>query len=125
LNSQGPRLSLQPKATCAVPLCEEPSPCRGLRPHHVWKDRVGTWETSFGPQDSGVRRGIDVFKALALGATAVAVGRPVLWGSTVGGGPGVKSVYAHLIGEMKSAMLLSGVAKVGDIRREHVVLAKA
>jgi lactate oxidase len=75
--------------------------------------------------DSGIRRGIDVFKALALGATAVAVGRPVLWGSTVGGGPGVKSVYAHLIGEMKSAMLLSGVAKVGDIRREHVVLAKA
>ena len=75
--------------------------------------------------DSGIRRGIDVFKALALGATAVAVGRPVLWGLAVGGAPGVKSVYAHLTGEMKSAMLLSGVAKVGDIRREHVVLAKA
>ena len=75
--------------------------------------------------DSGIRRGIDVFKALALGATAVAVGRPVLWGLAVGGAPGVKSVYAHLTGEMKSAMLLCGVAKVGDIRREHVVLAKA
>ena len=34
--------SLLPKATCAVPLCEGPSPCRGLRPHHEWKDRVGT-----------------------------------------------------------------------------------
>jgi L-lactate oxidase len=75
--------------------------------------------------DSGVRRGIDVFKALALGATAVAVGRPVLWASAVGGAPGVNSVYTHLAGEMKSAMLLSGVAKVGDIGREHVVLAKA
>jgi lactate oxidase len=75
--------------------------------------------------DSGVRRGIDVFKALALGAAAVAVGRPVLWGLAVGGAPGVKSVYAHLTGEMKSAMMLSGVAKVGDIRREHVVLPKA
>src|SRR5450759_765816 len=75
--------------------------------------------------DSGIRRGIDVFKALALGATAVAVGRPVLWGLAVGGAPGVKSVYAHLTGEIKSAMLLSGVAKVGDIKREHVVLAKA
>jgi len=74
--------------------------------------------------DSGVRRGIDVFKALALGATAVAVGRPVLWGLAVGGAPGVKSVYAHLTGEMKSAMLLSGVAKTGDIKREHVVIAK-
>jgi L-lactate oxidase len=72
--------------------------------------------------DSGVRRGIDVFKALAIGATAVAIGRPVLWGSAVGGAPGVSNVYAHLTGEMKSAMLLSGVAKVGDIGREHVVL---
>jgi lactate oxidase len=74
--------------------------------------------------DSGVRRGIDVFKALALGATVVAVGRPVLWGLIVGGASGVKSVYGHLAGEMKSAMLLSGVAKATDIRREHVVLAK-
>jgi len=71
--------------------------------------------------DSGIRRGIDVFKALALGATAVAVGRPVLWGLAVGGAPGVKSVYAHLTGEIKSAMLLSGVAKVGDIKRVHVI----
>ena len=74
--------------------------------------------------DSGIRRGIDVFKALALGATVVAVGRPVLWGLIVGGAPGVKSVYGHLTGEMKSAMLLSGVAKVTDIKREHVVPTK-
>ena len=62
--------------------------------------------------------------AAELGATVVAVGRPVLWGLIVGGASGVKSVYGHLAGEMKSAMLLSGVAKATDIRREHVVLAK-
>jgi L-lactate oxidase len=75
--------------------------------------------------DSGVRRGIDVFKALALGATAVAVGRPVLWGLATGGAAGVKSVYAHLGDEMRAAMLLSGVAKIGDIGRAHITLAKA
>ena len=37
---QGPRLSLLSKATCAVPLCEEPSPCRGLRPHHGQQQRM-------------------------------------------------------------------------------------
>jgi lactate oxidase len=74
--------------------------------------------------DSGIRRGIDVFKALALGATAVAIGRPVLWGMAAGGAGGVKSVYVHLAGEIKSAMLLSGVAKTSDIKREHVVLTR-
>ena len=70
--------------------------------------------------DSGIRRGIDVFKSLALGATAVAVGRPVLWGLAAGGSAGVKSVYAQLSGELRTAMLLSGVAKVTEIKREHL-----
>ena len=72
--------------------------------------------------DSGIRRGIDVFKALALGATVVAVGRPMLWGLIVGGAPGVKSVYAHITEELRSAMMLSGVAKVTDIKRQHVTI---
>jgi isopentenyl diphosphate isomerase/L-lactate dehydrogenase-like FMN-dependent dehydrogenase len=71
---------------------------------------------------SGIRRGIDVFKALALGATAVAIGRPVLWGMAAGGTSGVKSVYVHLAGEIKSAMLLSGVAKATDTDRPVVRL---
>jgi isopentenyl diphosphate isomerase/L-lactate dehydrogenase-like FMN-dependent dehydrogenase len=40
---------------------------------------------------------------------------------TVGGAPGVKAVYAQLAGELRSAMLLSGVAKIGDINRKYVV----
>jgi L-lactate oxidase len=75
--------------------------------------------------DSGVRRGIDVFKALALGATAVAVGRPVLWSMAVGGAGGVKNAHLHLAEELRAAMLLSGVAKIGDIGRTYVATAKA
>jgi L-lactate oxidase len=70
--------------------------------------------------DSGVRRGIDVFRALALGATAVGIGRPALWGLINGGSLGVKSVYAQLAFELKSTMLLSGVAKVTDLKRDNL-----
>jgi L-lactate oxidase len=73
--------------------------------------------------DSGVRRGIDIFRALSLGATAVGVGRPALWGLIAGGAEGVKSVYAQLAFELKSTMLLSGVAKLKDLNRDN--LAKA
>jgi lactate oxidase len=75
--------------------------------------------------DSGVRRGIDVFRALALGATACAIGRPALWGLAAGGAGGVNSVYAHLADELRAAMLLSGVGKIGDIGRAYVTIAKA
>src|SRR4029077_4378555 len=45
--SQGPRVFIHSKATCAAPLCEVLSPCRGLRPHHLQRDRIGTWEVSY------------------------------------------------------------------------------
>jgi L-lactate oxidase len=70
--------------------------------------------------DSGIRRGIDVFKALALGATAVGIGRPALWGLINGGSLGVKSVYGQLAAELRSTMLLSGVSKVTDLKRENL-----
>jgi L-lactate oxidase len=70
--------------------------------------------------DSGVRRGIDVFKALALGATAVGIGRPALWGLAAGGSLGVKSVYAQFTAELHTAMLLSGVAKVTNLNRDYL-----
>jgi 4-hydroxymandelate oxidase len=59
--------------------------------------------------DGGVRRGTDVLKALALGARAVLIGRPALWGLAVGGAGGVKTVLDTLRLELMSAMALCGV----------------
>src|SRR6516162_423744 len=44
--SQRPRVSIRSKATCAAPLREVLTLCRGLRPHHLQKDRIGSWEVS-------------------------------------------------------------------------------
>ena len=65
--------------------------------------------------DSGIRRGTDVFKALALGADAVALGRPVLYGLALGGSQGVKSVYDRIGAELSRAMMIAGVANIGEI----------
>ena len=65
--------------------------------------------------DGGVRRGTDVLKALALGARAVLVGRPVLWGLTLDGADGVRRCSRHLKAEFDLAMALSGV-RVGGRR---------
>jgi 4-hydroxymandelate oxidase len=70
--------------------------------------------------DGGVRRGTDVIKALALGARAVAVGRPVLWGLTLGGEAGVRAVLEHIRGELDLSMALSGCATIADITRELI-----
>ena len=65
--------------------------------------------------DGGVRRGTDVLKALALGARAVLVGRPVLWGLAVGGEDGVRTVLEILRGELDTALALAGVPRVADV----------
>ncbi|MFI6477608.1 alpha-hydroxy acid oxidase [Nonomuraea sp. NPDC050663] len=65
--------------------------------------------------DGGVRRGTDVVKALALGADAVAVGRPVLWGLAAGGEPGVTRVLTTLRGELEYALTMCGCAGLGDV----------
>ena len=70
--------------------------------------------------DSGFRRGTDVFKALALGAKAVGVGRPILWGLGAFGQPGVDRVIEILQGEFKLAMGNCGTRTVTDISRLHV-----
>ena len=59
--------------------------------------------------DGGVRQGTDVLKALALGARAVFIGRPVLWGLACGGEEGVGRVLNILKNEFRSAMVLSGI----------------
>lgn len=65
--------------------------------------------------DGGVRRGTDVLKALALGADAVAVGRPQLWGLAAGGEDGVARVLALLREELSTAMALAGCRTVAEI----------
>ncbi|MGO4317879.1 alpha-hydroxy-acid oxidizing protein [Agrobacterium sp. MCAB5] len=68
----------------------------------------------------GIRRGIDVVRALSLGATAVAVGRPVLFGSVMGGAQGAQSVIEHLRDELRAAMLLGGAANVTGLSRDYL-----
>jgi 4-hydroxymandelate oxidase len=65
--------------------------------------------------DGGIRRGSDVVKAIALGARAVFVGRPILWGLTIGGAEGAALVLGILRRELDEAMLLCGCSKLSDI----------
>ena len=65
--------------------------------------------------DGGIRRGSDVLKAIALGARAVLVGRPVLWGLCVAGEQGANDVLEILRRELDEAMLLCGCTKLSDI----------
>lgn len=70
--------------------------------------------------DSGIRRGVDVFKALALGAKAVGLGRPALYGLALGGAPGVQSVYDRLKLELALTMQGAGVDRVDQISSQYV-----
>ncbi|KAH7866489.1 hypothetical protein Vadar_021064 [Vaccinium darrowii] len=70
--------------------------------------------------DGGVRRGTDIFKALALGAQAVLIGRPVLYGLAAKGEYGVRRVIEMLKDELELTMALSGCPTLKDITRGHV-----
>jgi 4-hydroxymandelate oxidase len=70
--------------------------------------------------DGGVRRGTDVLRAVALGARAVLVGRPILWGLAVGGEEGALGVLETLREELDHAMALAGCAHVADATRDLV-----
>ena len=70
--------------------------------------------------DSGIRRGTDIFKALALGAEAVGVGRPVLWGLALYGADGVAAVLEHLRVELANVMRLAGTARLADVTSEYI-----
>jgi len=71
--------------------------------------------------DGGVRRGTDVFKALALGAKAVAIGRPYLWGMGAFGEAGVDRVLEILQGELKLVMGNCGTQLVSDIDHNYII----
>ena len=74
--------------------------------------------------DGGFRRGTDVFKALALGADAVGIGRPYLWGLAAFGQAGVEAVLAILRRELEMVMRQAGTTTIGQIGREYVVDAR-
>jgi 4-hydroxymandelate oxidase len=65
--------------------------------------------------DGGIRRGTDVLKALALGARAVLIGRPILWGLAAAGPEGVRGVLKLLRDEFEQAMALAGCASLAEI----------
>jgi len=71
--------------------------------------------------DGGIRRGTDIFKALALGATAVGIGRPVAWGLAAFGQPGVEAVLEILRRELQAIMRQAGTPSVDKITRSYVV----
>jgi len=71
--------------------------------------------------DSGFRGGADVFKALALGAIAVGIGRPHIWGLSAFGQEGVETVIALLRRELQVMMAQTGAASIAKIRRDSLV----
>lgn len=72
--------------------------------------------------DSGFRRGTDIFKALAMGASAVSVGRAYIWGLAAFGQPGVEKVLEMLNAELAMVMGQMGASSVADIGLEHIGL---
>lgn len=71
--------------------------------------------------DGGFRRGTDVFKALAMGARAVCIGRPYVWGLAAFGQPGVEAVLDILRRELTTIMRQTGTVKLSEISRQSVV----
>ncbi len=75
--------------------------------------------------DGGIRRGTDIFKALALGATAVGVGRPQVWGAAAFGQPGVEAVSDILTRELCTIMRQAGTPNLASINKDHLASPKS
>jgi isopentenyl diphosphate isomerase/L-lactate dehydrogenase-like FMN-dependent dehydrogenase len=73
--------------------------------------------------DSGIRQGADIVKALALGARAVLLGRPYIWGLALGGEAGVREVLQNMLADLDLTLALSGFVSVSSLDRS--ALAKA
>ncbi|MBC7996768.1 MAG: alpha-hydroxy-acid oxidizing protein, partial [Leptolyngbya sp.] len=72
--------------------------------------------------DSGIRRGTDIFKAIALGASAVMTGRPILWGLACDGETGVLNVLEMFRSELQLSMQLAGCPTIDSIKADSVRL---
>jgi lactate 2-monooxygenase len=73
--------------------------------------------------DSGVRHGADIAKAIALGARAVLVGRPYVWGLAVGGEAGVRSVVENLLADFDLTLALCGLTRPSELTRDSIAAA--
>jgi lactate 2-monooxygenase len=73
--------------------------------------------------DSGIRGGADIFKALALGADAVLVGRPYIWGLAAAGQEGVEAVFKNMLAELDLTMGLAGCASLAEVDRGTIDVA--
>ena len=71
--------------------------------------------------DSGIRRGTDILKALALGAKAVLIGRPYLYGLACGGAEGVTRVIEILRREFEMSMVLVGRKSISELNRDVIL----
>ena len=71
--------------------------------------------------DGRVRTGGDIFKCLAMGADFVFIGRPIIWGASVGGKDGAWAILDIFEKELKDAMAYAGVSYVRDIGRKDVI----
>ena len=81
-----------------------------------------SWRSSFEVYvDGGIRRGSDIFKALALGATAVGIGRPVLYSLAAFGQAGVEKMCSLFKEELTMVMRLMGTPTIADISEDHVL----
>jgi len=74
--------------------------------------------------DGGIRRGTDIFKALALGATAVGIGRPQAWGLAAFGQPGVEAISDILTRELRNIMRQAGTPTLASIDKDHLAWSK-
>ena len=70
--------------------------------------------------DSGIRGGTDIFKAIALGARAVCVGRPYVYGLAIAGAEGVQEVLRNLLAEFDLTMALAGRKSVKEITQDSI-----
>lgn len=72
--------------------------------------------------DGGISDGMDVFKALALGAKLVFVGRPILWGLAVNGQTGAESILELYRNELENTMALAGATKINEINTSFLIM---
>ncbi|KAH6972008.1 oxidoreductase [Ilyonectria sp. MPI-CAGE-AT-0026] len=88
--------------------------------HHTWEDLKllrENWDKTTIMFDSGIRTGSDIIKALALGAQAVFVGRPALYGLGIAGEEGAYEVLAGLLAEMDQCMAIAGFKTISELKK--------